>query len=133
MIGLDPDYFYQTCLLGWGATKLEDFDPAQLAEYRRCWRSPEMIHGSCSDYRAAASIDLEHDAADIDVKVACPTLAFWGSAGAMHGLFDMAAEWRKRCAVVSTATLPGGHFFPDQFPAETADLLLRFLAVQHRA
>jgi haloacetate dehalogenase len=62
LISSDPDFFYETCLVGWGATKLADFDADMVAEYRHCWRSPEMIHGSCSDYRAAASIDLEHDA-----------------------------------------------------------------------
>ena len=60
-----------------------------LADYRRCWRNPEMIHGSCSDYRAGATVDMEHDQADIDTKVACPTLAFWGANGMMHKLFDI--------------------------------------------
>jgi haloacetate dehalogenase len=91
LIASDPDFFYETCLVGWGATKLADFDAEVVAEYRRCWREPGMIHGSCSDYRAAASIDLEHDAADIDKKVACPTLAFWGGDGVMHKLFDIGA------------------------------------------
>jgi len=127
MIGLDPDYFYETCLLGWGATSLAGFDQEQLAEYRRCWRKPEMIHGSCSDYRAAASIDLEHDGADIGTKVACPTLVFWGENGLMHKLFDMETEWKKRCANVVPARSPGGHFFPDAYPAETAARLIRFL------
>jgi len=127
LIGADPDFFYETCLAGWGATRIADFDQEMLAEYRRCWRNPEMIHGSCSDYRAAASIDLEHDAADIDRKVACPSLSLWGSGGVMHNHFDIAAAWRKRCADLATATIPGGHFFVDQFPAETAQALSQFL------
>ncbi|MCK9916143.1 alpha/beta hydrolase [Microbacteriaceae bacterium K1510] len=129
MIGLDPDYFYQNCLVGWGATSLSGFDQEQLESYRRCWRDPAMIHGSCSDYRAAATIDLEHDAADIGVKVGCPTLAFWGEKGLMHQLFDLGTEWRKRCANLATATLPGGHFFPDQYPRETAARLKHFLDI----
>jgi haloacetate dehalogenase len=127
MIGLDPDFFYETCLVGWGAATLGDFDAAQVAEYRRHWRDPASIHGSCSDYRAAATIDLEHDTADIAVKVQCPALALWGSGGLMHRLFDMKAEWAKRCANLSCATLPGGHFFPDQLPQETADRILTFI------
>jgi haloacetate dehalogenase len=127
MIGLDPDYFFETCLTGWGKMALGDFDSAKLAEYRRCWRNPDMIHGSCADYRAAAAIDLEHDAADLKVKVACPALVFWGASGLMGKLFDMKAAWEKRLANVSTATLPSGHFFPDQYPRETADALLAFL------
>ena len=127
LIGNDPDFFYETSLVGWGATKIGDFDAEMLAEYRRAWRTPEMIHGSCSDYRAAASIDLEHDQADLDSKVACPTLVFYGSTGVMARLFDIPAEWRKRCANVTQASLPGGHFFVDRFPTETARTLAGFL------
>jgi haloacetate dehalogenase len=127
LIGNDPDFFYETCLVGWGATKIADFDPEMLAAYRRSWRDPAMIHGSCSDYRAAASIDLTHDAADLGRRVTCPTLAFYGADGVMAKLFDIPAEWRKRCADLRAATLPGGHFFVDQLPDETARILLDFL------
>jgi haloacetate dehalogenase len=127
IIGNDPDFFYETCLVGWGAATISDFDPEMLEDYRRSWRDPEMIHGSCSDYRAAASVDLEHDASDIARKVTCPTLAFYGSRGVMAKLFDIPAEWRKRCSVVQEKSLPGGHFFVDQFPDDTAQILLQFL------
>jgi len=127
MIGVDPDFFYETCLVGWGAARLADFDPDMLADYRRAWRNPAMIHGSCSDYRAAASIDLEHDGADIGRKVVCPTLVFYGAAGTMARLFDIPAEWRKRCDNIAEASLPGGHFFVDQFPGEVAARLATFL------
>lgn len=126
----NPDFFYETSLVGWGAAKLTDFDAGQLAEYRRCWRTPAMIHGSCCDYRAAVTIDLEHDTADRDRRVQCPTLVFYGAKGVMAGLFDIPAEWRKLCANVTEASLPGGHFFVDQFPDETARILLKFLDVQ---
>ena len=127
MIGNDPDFFYETCLVGWGKATIDDFDADMLADYRRCWRDPGMIHGSCSDYRAAASIDLEHDAADFGRRVDCPTLVFYGARGLMARLFDIPAEWRKRCADTVEATLPGGHFFVDQFPDRTAQTLLDFL------
>lgn len=127
-IGLDPDTFFETCLLGWGKAQLKDFDAAQLAQYRRCWRDKATIHGMCADYRAAATIDLAHDTADIATRLDCPVLAFWGSGGAMHKLFDMEAVWRKRCNNLETATLPGGHFFIDHMPRETALRLELFLA-----
>jgi len=132
VIGNDPDFFYETCLVGWGATKISDFDSDMIADYRRAWRDPGMVHGSCSDYRAAASIDLEHDTADIDKRVQCPTLAFYGAAGRMAQLFDIPAEWRKRCADLSTSSLPGGHFFVDQFPHDVAQTVTDFLD-QHPA
>jgi haloacetate dehalogenase len=129
LIGHDPDFFYETCLVGWGATKLADFDQEMLAEYRRSWRDPAMIHGSCSDYRAAARIDLQHDTADITRRVTCPTLVFYGSTGPMAQLFDIPAQWRKHFAHPQEASLPGGHFFVDQFPDQVVQTLRDFLKV----
>jgi haloacetate dehalogenase len=130
MIEGNPDFFYETCLFGWGATQLKDFDAEQLADYRRCWRQPSMIQGSCGDYRAAASIDLANDQIDMAHKLSYPSLVFYGSNGLMHKLFDIPAQWAKRLAHMQTASLPGGHFFPDQFPTETARILLDFVS-QH--
>lgn len=127
LIAPDPDYFFETCLVGWGKTRISDFDARMLAEYRRCWRQPGTIAGMINDYRAAAGVDLAHDTTDIDRRVECPALALWGSQGVMHRLFDMKAEWKKRCSRLETATLPGGHFFVDQLPDETARVLSDFL------
>jgi haloacetate dehalogenase len=124
LIASDPDYFYETCLVGWGAASLADFDPEMLASYRRTWRDPAAIHGSCSDYRAAGSVDLQHDSADLEVLVR----AYFGAKGVMARLFDIPAQWRRRCSNVTEASAPGGHFFVDQFPGETAATLLGFLA-----
>jgi haloacetate dehalogenase len=131
LITADPDFFYEHSLVGWGASRISEFDPDMLADYRRAWRDPAMIHGSCSDYRAAVSIDLEHDTADIGRTVQCPTLVFYGSAGQMAELFDIPAQWRSRCSDVTDVCLPGGHFFVDQFPQQTATMLREFLA-RHR-
>jgi haloacetate dehalogenase len=128
LIGRDPDFFYERSLLGWGAARAEDFDADMMAEYRRAWRNPEMIHGSCSDYRAAGTVDLEHDTQDLDRRVECPALVLYGSKGVMAHLFDLPAEWQTRLARMTHAALPGGHFFVDQFPLETAQILTDFLA-----
>jgi haloacetate dehalogenase len=130
MIGANPDFFYETCLLGWGGAKLEDFDAQQLADYRRCWNKPSMIQGSCGDYRAAASIDLANDMADINSLVTAPSLVFYGEQGVMNKLYNIGEEWQKRLANMQTASLPGGHFFPDMRPDETARILLNFVG-QH--
>ncbi len=127
LIGRDPDYFYETSLVGWGATRLEDFDAEMLADYRRAWRDPAMIRGSCADYRAAVGVDLALDTADLARRIECPTLVFYGSNGDMARLFDIPAEWRARCARMQVASLPGGHFFVDQYGAQTADILREFL------
>ena len=127
MIGNDPDFFFETCLFGWGAAGADDFAPEQLAEYRRCWRDAGMIAGSCGDYRAAAGVDLDNDSSDLDKKVECPTLVLYGAHGAMGRMFDLAAEWRPFCTDVTAKAMQGGHFFIDQHPQTTAAELLAFL------
>ncbi len=74
------------------------FDPRALAEYERCFADPATIHASCEDYRAAASIDLEHDDADVAAgrKVTCPLLALWGDKGVVNRMFDPAATTGAR-------------------------------------
>jgi haloacetate dehalogenase len=126
LIAADPDYFYENCLLGWGAAKISDFNADMLAEYRRCWRDPGMIHGSCADYRAASTVDLILDTQDADRIIDVPTLVFFGANGQMAQLFDIPAEWRRRCSRIETASLPGGHFFVDQFPDAVATILDEF-------
>lgn len=102
-------------------------DPAARAEYIRCFRDPATAHAACEDYRAAASIDLEHDESDIDRKIACPLLTLWGADAPMHRLYDVLATWRERASNVSGKALPGGHFLPEELPDETFSELRAFL------
>ena len=96
-------------------------------EYLRCFRDPATIHSNCEDYRAAASIDMKHDEADIGRKIFCPLLALWGERGALHRMFDVLAAWRERAANVSGEPLPGRHFLPEEVPDETLAELQVFL------
>jgi len=54
-------------------------------EYLRTAGQPENIHAMCEDYRAGASIDLKHDAADLNRKIESPLLTLWGSADRWGG------------------------------------------------
>jgi haloacetate dehalogenase len=98
-----------------------------FADYARCFNDPATLHAMCEDYRAAASIDLEHDEADIDKKIACPTLALWGEHGAMHRLYDVLATWRERATNIKGKSLPGGHWLPEEVPDPLYVELHRFL------
>ena len=98
------------------------------AEYLRCYRDPATLHAMCEDYRAAATVDLEHDESDLGIKVQCPVLAIWGAKGVMDPLFDVLATWRERASDVRGAPLPGGHWLPEQLPGELTAELLRFLS-----
>jgi haloacetate dehalogenase len=123
----DPDYFFETCLLGWGGARLEDFDPAQLAAYRAAWRNPETVRAMCDDYRAALRLDYAQDEADLGRKVPHPALVLYGANGAMARAYDVPATWASRLAGMRAASVPGGHFFIDTAPEATASALLDFL------
>jgi len=102
---------------------------AAFAEYLRCFRNIETIHASCEDYRAAASIDLEHDEADINRTIECPLLALWGEHAPMHRLYDVAAAWRECATNVTGKSLPGTHYFAEEIPELVAAELETFFLV----
>ena len=130
MIGGDPAQFLRWTLGGWGGRGSNFIEPEALAEYERCFCRADTIHAACEDYRASASIDLEHDRASraAGVKIACPTLVLWGTRGVVGRLYDPPALWRAQCAAtVEGAALAAGHFIPEELPAETVTRLRAFL------
>jgi haloacetate dehalogenase len=103
-------------------------DEAVFAEYLRCFANPQTLHAMCEDYRAGASIDLQHDETDLATLLPCPTLILWGVHGAMHRLFDVLETWRPRAPGAQGKALPAGHWLPEECPDELAAALLEFLA-----
>ena len=125
LIGADPVYYLRRKLGAWAA--LDDFAPEARAEYERCFSDPAVIHASCEDYRAAASLDLAHDEADLDHRIQCPLLVLWGGRGLMERHFDVLATWRDKAAgPVTGRALDCGHFLAEERPEETASQLLAF-------
>ena len=125
LIGAAAGDFLAMTLDRWSAPEFS-FPPAVVAEYAAAF-DEATIHASCEDYRAAATIDLEHDAADLDRRIECPLLVVWGERGAMHRLYDVPATWRERAHVITTRSLPCGHFVPEEAPRETVEALTAFL------
>ena len=113
--------------MGDGTAGMAPFAPEAWAEYERCFTSG-AIHASCEDYRAAATIDLEHDRADRDAgrKVRCPLLALWGAHGVVERCFKPLDEWRRVADDVQGRALPGGHYLPEEVPDLVAEELERF-------
>jgi len=129
LIGADPSYYLRRKIGGWSAG-LSYFDPTALAEYERCFSDPATIHATCEDYRAAASIDLVHDDADIAAgrKVACPLLVLWGDQGVVHRLFDPPRDWGNVAMDVRGRSLPSGHFLAEEAPEATLAEFRAFFA-----
>ncbi|HEY9750128.1 MAG TPA: alpha/beta hydrolase [Allocoleopsis sp.] len=126
LIGANPEYFLRTCLERWSKNFLA-FTPEALAEYIRCFRQPETIHATCEDYRAAASIDLMHDRADLNQKIVCPLLVLWGNQGIIGRKYNVLEIWRERAENVFGEAIASGHFLPEEAPEVTYKALYEFL------
>jgi haloacetate dehalogenase len=127
LIGGDPEYYLRRCLESWGRVP-DAFADEAVQEYLAYFRDPASIAATCADYRAAAGIDLEHDRADPS-RVGCPLLVLWGREGFVGTAYDPLAIWREAVsdpALVEGRALPGGHFVPEEAPAETIAALRAF-------
>ena len=133
LIGADPE-FYLSWFLRNRTGPDSPFSAEAFAEYLRCFRDPATIHGMCEDYRASATIDLEHDRADRTAgrRIACPILALWGAKGVVARCFDPLAEWRRVANEVSGHPLACGHYIPEEMPEEVVGELLAFLMGNER-
>ena len=97
---------------------MSGFTPEALAEYIRCC-TPENIHAVCEDYRAAVSIDLVHDEADLQRKLAIPVLVLWGERSHVNRSYRPIEAWLERATDVRGKMLPCGHYPAEQSPDET--------------
>ncbi|TIT77779.1 MAG: alpha/beta hydrolase, partial [Mesorhizobium sp.] len=74
-------------LAGWGSSPAA-FPVEVRHAYADALRDPAHAHAICEEYRAAATLDREHDHADRAAgrRIGCPVLALWSGHGAL-------AEW----------------------------------------
>lgn len=126
MIEADPKFFLRTHI----DVQLADraaVDDAAFAEYLRAYLAPGTIHAICEDYRAAATIDLTHDAADADTRIAAPLQALWGGKGTVGALYDVLQTWRDKADHVEGRALPCGHCLQEELPQDFITETLAFL------
>ena len=126
LIGNDPEFYLRTKMSAWSKGTTSAFSDEAMTEYIRCFSGESCIRATCEDYRAAASIDLEHDAALGQSKLEMPVQALWGSKGLVGKLYDVLAVWRGYANNVEGFSLPCGHFLPEEEPDKTAAALVSF-------
>lgn len=126
LIGADPDWFW-TWHTNRGPRRDIFVEPA-LSDYLACFRNPETVRAICEDYRAAATIDCEHDAADKRAgrRIRCPLLALWGRSAKLEAWYDTLAIWREWADDVRGRAIDCGHYLAEEAPEETLAELLAF-------
>jgi haloacetate dehalogenase len=111
------------------------FSPELKAEYLATYRDPTRVHAICEEYRAAAGLDIEHDKVDQKEsrRITCPMLHLWAAGGPLDTFYGQEGGplgiWRKWANNVQGQAIKGGHFFPEENPVETTELLKKFLSV----
>jgi haloacetate dehalogenase len=128
LIEADP-VAYLRDVVGRRHAGLAAFAPAALAEYERCIRIPGSAAAICEDYRASASIDLEHDRADRAAghRLRMPLHVLWGAEGVVGRCFDVPALWRAAAQHVTGRALPCGHYIAEEVPDALCDEILGFI------
>ena len=128
----NADVIVDNALTQWGSPA--NVFPAEVrAAYVESLRDQQHAHAICEEYRAAAEIDREHDEADRESgrRIACPVLALWSGEGALANWYvaegGPLALWRQWADDVNGQAIDGGHFFPEEKPEETVEMLRGFL------
>lgn len=117
LIEADPAAYLRD-VMGRRHAGLAVFAPEAFAQYTRCLSLPGSATSICEDYRASASIDLEHDRADLaaGVRLTVPLRVLWGAEGAVGRCFDPLALWREVADDVQGRGLPCGHYIAEEQP-----------------
>ncbi len=128
LIAADPGFYLRTSIERWSAGAFP-FDPLAVEAYVRWFDHPAAISATCEDYRAGASIDLEHDTADREAgnRARCPVLALWGLRGFVGRNYDVLSIWRDYADDVRGSGLHCAHFVPEEEADATVEALLEFL------
>lgn len=126
LISSDPDYYLRRTLGAWCKTP-GSFSEEVIVHYAKAFADPGAVHSACEDYRAAAGIDLVHDAVDRDRHVSQPLLVLWGEQGVVGNSFDVLGIWKERADDVRGQALPCGHFLAEEMPEALLKHLSAFL------
>ena len=131
LIAGDPEAFLKLILTGL-SDKSVHYDTLALQAYLKANATPEAITAMCQCFRAGFHIDRQHDQADRDAgkKITCPTLVMWGEQGIVGKHFDVERIWRRWCEQPQFASIPSGHFIPEEAPEEALAALNGFLSAQ---
>ncbi len=94
-------------------------------EYVRAY-TLKTITGSCRDYRATATCDLEMDTADKDRKITNPLLVLWGARGPDRS-DEFINIWRRFASNIQTFEgLPSGHYMQEEVPELVYNHFIKF-------
>jgi haloacetate dehalogenase len=133
LLAAAPEAVVDDALSGWGSPA-STFESEVRSAYVDALRDPARVHAICEEYRAAATLDREHDEADRTSgrRIECPVLVLWSGKGALGSWYEEVggplAIWRQWALDVRGSALGAGHFFPEEVSGECAAALEAFFS-----
>jgi len=127
------DAVVDQALSEWGSPS-DVFSPEVRAAYIEALSDPAHAHAICEEYRAAATIDREHDRTDRGAgrRIACPLLVLWSAEGPLGTWYAHESGpvglWQAWSNNVRGQAIKAGHFFPEEASEQTAEALAHFFA-----
>jgi haloacetate dehalogenase len=132
LIGSAPDAVIANALSSEWGTPADIFTDAVRSAYLAALTGADHVHAICEEYRAAATVDRDHDTADrlAGRRITCPVLALWSGSGPLSSWYSADGGpltlWRQLANDVTGGPVDGGHFFPEEHPEHTAATLAAF-------
>ena len=124
LINSNPRRWMKSCLDKWsGKHKFGKVEEA----YLKAFKQNKRIYATCEDYRASATIDLDHDKKDLKKKLNIPIQVLWGKKGVIQKQFKPLKIWQKYTTKrITGSAINSGHFIPEQNPKEVIKKLKSF-------
>ncbi|TWU77279.1 hypothetical protein ED733_003755 [Metarhizium rileyi] len=132
LLSATPRRFAELYMGGISEKRQEIFDEACFEEYARLFENEDTVHAMCNDYRAAATVDLDEQRADMKEGrlIKSPVRIIWGRKGVIERCFDAMAEWTKvvkKGVVLDGYSVDSGHYIPEEAPDDVVKAIREFL------
>ena len=129
LVGADGPGYVRHLIDRWAGHR-DRLDPAAVAAYAESFADPAVVAAACADYRAGATLDVEHDRADRDAgrRIDCPVLLVWATRYLKERGRRHLDVWRGWAEDVREVPLDCGHFVAEEAAEDCAAALLNFFS-----
>jgi haloacetate dehalogenase len=124
----NPEFYLKHTLESWSANR-SPISKDAYNEYVRCFKNPKVIRAMCEDYRAGATVDVQHDRENKKKyeRINCPVLALYPEDSFAASFGDPVLVWEKWAINVQGKHVDSSHFLMEEIPEEVSETLTTFI------
>jgi haloacetate dehalogenase len=123
----NPAFYLKHTLDSWADNK-PSISPEAYEEYLRCFSNPSVIRAMCEDYRAGASVDMQHDHSNSNQqqRIACPVYVLYPRDFFAASFGNPLSVWEKWAVNVEGKAVESSHFLMEEIPEIVSETLTAF-------